>query len=350
MKKNFRNRLMAVTAAAASSFLLLSGFDSATTVQDIMTNSQAAMAAANSMSCEFQGNVDLSFDMSIGGETQSLAMTGNADVLVQYSLDPFVLGVTGGAAGDAAAFGVAGDIDFDFYLAAQDDGSGIMYAHMPAAGDPEWHAASISADDMENLKTSLAAALSGDTSALAGQAGVDISSLQDAVNSAMTVSESPATVDGIECYEVTYVISGDTLAELVSQILAAVPQAKIDESTTMVLQMILSGVQIDLTAHYATDNCAPVACVIDLGNSDFSMIGQLIGAMMMSGASDDSTQTPEMNLTVNALNLTAAFNEMSTPIEIPAEALAAQVETQISAADVTNMAESAAASTGATAQ
>lgn len=350
MKKNFRNRLMAVTAAAASSFLLLSGFDSATTVQDIMTNSQAAMAAANSMSAEFQGNADLSFDMSLGGETQSLAMTGNANAVVQYSLDPFVIGVTGGATGDAAAFGLAGDVTFDFYVAAQEDGSGIMYAHIPAMGDDQWHAASVSAEDLTMVKDAIVSSRSGDISAAVGQTGIDVASIQEAVNSSMTVSETPATVDGIECYEVTSVISGDTLSELISQILAAVPQAGIDDSVTMILQMILSGIQIDVTNHYAADTFAPVACVVDLGNSDFSTIGQLIGAMMMSGASDESTEMPEINLNVNALNLTVFFHELTAPIEIPAEALAAEVESAVSAADVTNMAQSAAESAGTVAQ
>ena len=67
MKKNIRNRFLAVTAAAASSFLLLSGFDSALTVQDIQNNVRDAMSSMGGFSADVQAVADLSLDMAMGG-------------------------------------------------------------------------------------------------------------------------------------------------------------------------------------------------------------------------------------------------------------------------------------------
>ena len=44
MKKGFGNRLFVVTAAAAASFLLLSGFDSTLTVEDVNEKTKEALS------------------------------------------------------------------------------------------------------------------------------------------------------------------------------------------------------------------------------------------------------------------------------------------------------------------
>ncbi len=342
MKKNFRNRMLAVTVAATSSFLLLSGFDSAMTVEDIVSNSQQTIASMNGMSVEFQGVADLSLDMTVADQTQSLAMSGNMDYTVQYTLDPFMVAVTGSMKGEAAALGMSGDVTMDMYLVGQEDGSGIIYACIPATGDDLWHAASIPAEDFTQVKDTVVSSLSGDLSQLSSQTGVDLAAMQSSIYGNMTVSPQPANVDGIECYEVVGAISGDTLAELISQVSSAIPQANIDESTMMMMQMLLAGVKVDITAHYATDNFAPVASKIDLGNSDFSSIAQVIGALMMSSSSSDSSNTPAISMTVNALNASVFCNEQTAPIEVPAEALAAEVEQSLSMSDIAGAATSAA--------
>lgn len=340
MKKSIRNRLI-VVAAAASSFWLLSGFDSEISVQEIISNSQAAVAASPGLSCQLQGNADVSLDMSLSGESQSLPVTGNVDFTVQYTKEPFCFAVTGTAVGDASVMGMAGDLNIDLYIVSQEDGSGIMYAYMPQIGDDQWHAASVTAEDMTKMSDMVTSSLSGDMSAVSGQTGIDVAALQESMYSDMAVSPEPETVDGIECYEVTSSITGDKLMEVISQVAAAVPEANIDESAMLVLQMVLSGVKVDTTTHYATDTFEPVAALVDLSASDFSSIAQMFGSMMMSSDSTEETQTPEIGVTVNALNIMAFYNPLDSGIEVPEEALAAEVETDASLSDAMNMADSA---------
>ncbi len=341
MNKRLRNSLFAVTAAV-SSFLLLSGFDSAMTVPDIMSNSQGYMSAAPGMACDVEGVADVSLDMTMGGQTQSIPLTGNASMNVQYTLEPFSLAVTGSAQGDASAMGVSGEVSIDLYMITQDDGSGVMYVYLPAAGDDSWHAAAITAEDVSMMKTMVTSALSGDAAAATAQLGVDLSAVQDSFYSNLTLSPEPVMVNNIECYEVTGTITGDAFAQMLSQVSEVAPQA-INESAMMVLQMVLGGIQIDTKMYYATENFAPVQASVDLSSSDFSAIGQMFLAMSMASASTDSSQTPDMSISVNALNLTANFAELDSAIEVPADALAAPVETTVSLSDAMNMASSAAA-------
>ncbi len=335
MKKNFRNRLLAVTAAAASSFLLLSGFDSAMTVQELQDNGRAAIAADNGMSIQMIGVADLSLDMTSGEQSQSIPVTGNMDLTLNYTFEPFAMSVVGSMSGDASAFGVSGGGDVAMYLISQDDGTGITYAKSSLAGDNAWHAASVPAEEMTKMKESVSASLEGDFSAVGEKLGIDLNAIQEKFNSLMTVSPEPENVNGVECYEVASTFTGDDIMELLSAVLTAVPNAGIDETTLSTYKMFVSGIQINSVAHYEVSTFRPVAAMIDLGASDFSMIAQLLGAMMFS--SEQSTEAPTIGLTVNALNINASYLDVPESIEVPAEAAAVQPETEISISGMGDM-------------
>ena len=179
MKKNFRNRLLAVTAAASMSFLLLSGFDSALTAEDVQENMQSAIAAAGGISADVQGTADVSIDISAGGETSSLPISGSMNYSVVLNEDPFFMAVCGSASGDASAIGMSGNLEMDMYLKGQDDGSGIMYVRMPMDDDTGWHAAEVPVETMSQMLQSVQASISGDVAAAGEQLGVDLSSIQE---------------------------------------------------------------------------------------------------------------------------------------------------------------------------
>ena len=146
MKKGFGNRLFVVTAAAAASFLLLSGFDSTLTVEDVNEKTKEALSTMNGFSATVSGVADASIDVAADGETQSLAMKGELDYSVQITEEPFALAVSGSMAGDAAAMGVSGGLEMEMYLAQQEDGTGIVYVRVPQGEDTGWHAAALGAE------------------------------------------------------------------------------------------------------------------------------------------------------------------------------------------------------------
>lgn len=334
MKKNFRNRLLAVIAAASSSFLLLSGFDSSLTAQDIQSKGNAAVLESNGMSYSINGTADLSIDAAMGDQTQSLPINGNLTLNGSFIFSPFSMAITGSASGDAAGMGVGGSVDLEMYMLSQEDGTGIMYVKTTAGGDDAWHAATLSAEDMSKMENTVTSSISGDISAVSDQLGVDVSAIQEKANSFVSVSPEAADLDGVECYELTASMTGDDIFSLLSDLLPLLSNAGIDESVLSTYQMFTSGLQVNTAAYYDANTFLPKYSVVDLGSSDFSMIAQLLGAMMFS--SEDSTEAPAITLNVGALALEATFMDAPTAIEAPPEALAVQPETEISMSDATS--------------
>ncbi len=339
MKKNIRNRLLAVTAAAAASFLLLSGFDSALTVQEVNDNMTAAMAEMGGLSADIKGAADVSVDVSAGGETQSLAATGSVDMKVQFTADPLVMAVTGSMEGDASSLGMmSGSLEMETYLVGQEDGSGIAYVRMPMGEDTGWHAAAISAEDMAMVNDSVQASFSGDPMAAAEKLGMDLSSIQEQLLANATLAPEAVNVNGVDCYEISQTVDGQTFFDIMTEVMKAMPQnAGIDTSSLSVLQMVLGGIKMDTVTDCAVEDFAPVYASVDLSGSDFSMIGQMFGAMMPT--SDEGAEAPQISVNVNALNMTMNFEEVPDQIEIPADALAAEIETTVSLDDAAQAAE-----------
>ena len=338
MRKSIRNRLLAVTAAAAMSFLLLSGFDSALTVEDVNEKTVEAMSSMGGLNADVQGTADVSIDISAGGETQSLAVTGSMDYSVVLIADPFLMAVSGNLTGDASALGMAGSMDIEMYLAGQDDGTGIAYVRMPMGDDTGWHAASVTAEDMEKISGSVKSSLSGDSAAAASSLGLDLSAIQAQVNENSELVPEAVNVNGVDCYEIRQTIDGSTLFNIISEVANAMPQAGLDASSLSSFQMLFNGIQIDAVSDVSVESFVPVYAKIDLAGSDFSLIGQMFGAMMFS--SDDASESPDISVNVNALNVAMNYSDVPDQVEIPAEALAAEIETTLTMPDAAGAAES----------
>lgn len=336
MKKSFRNRLLAVTAVAASSFLLLSGFDSALTAEDVSEKTTAAIAEMGGLNCDVKGTADISIDIAAGGETQSLPITGSMDYSVQLLEDPLVMAVSGSMNGDASAMGMAGGMSFEMYLTGQDDGTGVTYIRLLEGDDTAWHAAEVTAEDMTKISGSVKASLSGDPAAATAQLGVDLSSIKDKIAANAVLTPEAVNVNGVDCYEITQTIDGDTLFAIISEVVKAMPEAGIDDTTLSYFQMLFAGIKMDAISDSSVETFAPVYASIDLSGSDFSMIGQMFGAMM---GGEDASQSADISVNVNALNLAMTYGDVPAQIDIPAEALAAEVETTLSMNDVSQAAE-----------
>lgn len=340
MKKIFRNRLLAVTAAAAASFLLLSGFDSALTVEEVVANMNAATAQMGGVNADVKGVADVSVDISAGGETQSLAATGSVDMKVQLTVDPLVIAVSGSMEGDASSLGMSsGSLEMEVYIAGQEDGSGITYVRAPIGGDTGWHAAALTAEDMATMSESIKAAFGGDPLAAGETLGMDLSSINEKLMANMTLAPEAVNVNGVDCYEIAQTVDGETFFSILNEVMKAMPQnAGIDESSLSAVQILLGGLKLDAVTDCSVEDFAPVYASVDLSGSDFSMIGQMFGAMMPT--SEEGASAPQIDVNVNALNMTMNYEEVPAQIEIPAEALEAEVETTLSLNEAAQAVES----------
>ena len=337
MNKGLRNRWLAAAAAGASSILLLSGFDSAMTAEDVTEKMRESMISMGGVDVSVRADADISIDISSGGQTQSVPVKGTMDYTVQLQEEPLMMAVSGSMSGDASAMGIAGDVNIDMYLVQQDDGTGIAYVRFPQGDDTGWHAAAVTEEDMNMMTSTVKASLSSDASS-AGQAlGLDLGDIQEKLSTSMSLAPDPVNVNGVDCYEITQTVDGAVLLDILSQTAAAMPQAGVDSSTLSSFGALFDGIVIDGVTDCSVDSFAPVYAGIDLSGSDFSAIGQMFGSMM--AAPDDGSQTPDVSVTVNTLKADMQYSEPSE-IVIPQEALAAEIETTMSLSAAANEAQS----------
>jgi hypothetical protein len=137
----------------------------------------------------------------------------------------------------------------------------------------------------------------------------------------------------------TQSIDGNTLFEIISKVVEAVPTSGLDASSLSAFQMFFDGIRVDTVTDVAVDTFQPVYAGIDLSGSDFSALGQLLGSMMFS-SQDASSEAPQIGVTVNALNCSINYSEAPAEIIVPEEALAAEIETTMSLSAAANEAQS----------
>jgi hypothetical protein len=91
--------------------------------------------------------------------------------------------------------------------------------------------------------------------------------------------------------------------------------------------MFSGSLQFNIVQDIDVETFRVVNVTCDLAGSDFSMISQLVGSLMFSGASsEDEAEAPEVNLGVNDLSMKITYDyETPVSIEVPEEALGVEV-------------------------
>ena len=327
MKKSFRNRLLAVAAVAVSSVMLLAGFDSSMTVEDLYKKTQEANASLTDFSAHASANGDIKLDVSASGTTQSMPMSGSMDMDIQYTLSPLQFCATGTASGDASALGMAGEIGMDMYMVNSDDGSYTTYVKISGLGDEAgWEAAKIPAESAQQMNDMVAKAMAGDYSEIEQTLGIDVAALQEEFMGKAALAPEAVTVEGRECYELTMTLTGEDIGNLLNAVAEAKPET-IDPTTVQMIQMFAGSLQFNLIQDIDVETFRPVYVKLDMAGSDFTMIGQIIGSLMFSSSSEDEeAPAPEVQLTVNDLSMEYTYDwETPVSIEVPEEALGAEV-------------------------
>ena len=327
MKKNLRNRLLALAAVSVSSIMLLSGFDSSMTVEDIMSKAQEANASLSQFSAHAVVNGDVQLDVSASGQTQSMPMSGNMDMNMQYTLDPIEYSAIGTMSGDASAMGMAGEGAMEMYMVSDDEGGLTMYAKVSGMGaDEGWQAVKIPTESAQMMNDLMAKSMAGDYSAIEESLGIDIKALQDEFMGKAELAPEAVNVNGKDCYEITMTLTGEDISSLLTTLSEAKPEI-MDPSAVQMIQMFTGSLQFNIVEDIDAETFRPVYVGCDLTGSDFSMISQLIGSMMFSSTSSDGeAETPEINLTVNDLSMKINYDyESPVSIEVPEEALGADV-------------------------
>lgn len=322
MKKHIALELIAGTAAAA---MMLSGFDSAMTVQELHRKSQEAQAAKNSATVSMQMEADAALQIGADSSTATKAsLNGNADLTISYTLDPFQMKMEGNVKG--TALGNTVDAKLSEYFVTDDDGSGIIYANLDTGNGGSWEASRVGKDQMRTVQEALAASKSGDYSKLKEQ-GFDAQALLDQVEKVTTLVPEAVTTGNQECYEMTSTISGSLLSGMLTDVMnSSLSNAAgdgLDDQKRQIAEDILKSLSVNTKEDYNTETFLPVHMEMDLSGSDFSGLVSRIESLIRAGYTGSAAEPeePQLSVTVNTLKASADY-DFDTPvsIEVPEEA------------------------------
>ncbi len=322
MKKHIVLGLISGTAAAA---MMLSGFDSAMTVQELHRKSQEAQAAKNSTTVSMQMEADAALQIGTDSSTATKAsLNGNADLTISYTLDPFQMKMEGNVKG--TALGNTVDATLSEYFVTDDDGSGIIYANLDTGNGGSWEASRVGKDQMRTVQEALEASKSGDYSKLKEQ-GFDAQALLDQVEKVTTLAPEAVTTGNQECYEMTSTISGSLLSGMLTDVMnSSLSNASgdgLDDQKRQIAEDILKSLSVNTKEDYNTETFLPVHMEMDLSGSDFSGLVSRIESLIRAGYTGSAAEPeePQLSVTVNTLKASADY-DFDTPvsIEVPEEA------------------------------
>ena len=322
MKKHIALGLIAGMAAAA---IMLSGFDSAMTVQELHRKSQEAQAAKNSATVSMQMEADAALQIGTDSSTATKAsLNGNADLTISYTLDPFQMKMEGNVKG--TALGNTVDAKLSEYFVTDDDGSGIIYANLDTGNGGSWEASRVGKDQMRTVQEALEASKSGDYSKLKEQ-GFDAQALLDQVEKVTTLAPEAVTTGNQECYEMTSTISGSLLSGMLTDVMnSSLSNASgdgLDDQKRQIAEDILKSLSVNTKEDYNTETFLPVHMEMDLSGSDFSGLVSRIESLIRAGYTGSAAEPeePQLSVTVNTLKASADY-DFDTPvsIEVPEEA------------------------------
>jgi len=322
MKKHIVLGLISGTVAAA---MMLSGFDSAMTVQELHRKSQEAQAAKNSATVSMQMEADAALQIGADSSTATKAsLNGNADLTISYTLDPFQMKMEGNVKG--TALGNTVDATLSEYFVTDDDGSGIIYANLDTGNGGSWEASRVGKDQMRTVQEALEASKSGDYSKLKEQ-GFDAQALLDQVEKVTTLAPEAVTTGNQECYEMTSTISGSLLSGMLTDVMnSSLSNASgdgLDDQKRQIAEDILKSLSVNTKEDYNTETFLPVHMEMDLSGSDFSGLVSRIESLIRAGYTGSAAEPeePQLSVTVNTLKASADY-DFDTPvsIEVPEEA------------------------------
>lgn len=318
-------RFLGMIAVGSAAVLMLSGFASAMTVQELQEKAKSALAQVNNMVIEMEGNAAAAMSISDGtegGQSMDIPIKGNVELYMNMVIEPLQLAMEVSYEGEAMGQGGSGGIGMAIMEAEDGTGTAYMISIDANGEDSGWQAAPVDAETITQAKESLRTSLSGDVSALGSNPAlqgteVNMEQMASVMNQ---ISEQVLAKTQIEEGDGTYIVTGNLTGADFSAMLPSILEASGQEVDNMSLQMVqtvVSGLVMNMVSEFDANTYLPISAEIDMSQSDFSGIADLMMSSMMGGAEGVSAQ-----INVDELNLsfTANFTDVE-PITLPQEAL-----------------------------
>lgn len=310
MKK--KNLLISALLLGASSAMLM-GFDSAATVDDVMSKYMEASQNVADVSANATLNAQVGLSMSSESSgTSTLSVGGTGDFSISYKMDPMSFGMSGGL--NIGMMGVEQAMEMEMYMVPGEDGTYELYSYMDDGTGGTWEY-TVSETDQAEIDQALEA-----IKAASGE--FDFSQLPGT----WSLGEEPVDVNGTSCYQLLYTVTYSDLEQLIADSMAATGE-EMDEEEAAMMEAVLSGLVFNIEVDVDAETYQAQRMYMDMNGSDLTGISTLISMAMAqsSGDSDGPVTMPEISLDISNLYLEATY-DYSTPVEVtvPDEALQAK--------------------------
>ena len=313
------HNVAAALLLGAASFMMLSGFDSAATAEDVLNKYEEVSSSAQ----EFNADMTMAADISLAVEEygMSLDITASGNLDMAYTMDPLAMGMQGQVA--VGFMGQNVDTNLQFFMVPEEDGSMVTYVYTEEEDEEgqkvgSWQKSGVEGENYQKLVEMLK------------NTKVDFSELPVTFE----LAEAPVDVNGTECYQLTTALTWDDVVALIEYAVS-----KVDEETASQLppteelaqlSPYTEGLVLNLEMDVDTQTYQPARFYMDAAGSDWDTLSTVLAAAM--GMTDEEGNPMAVNLTVSSLYAECLY-DFSTPVSIvvPQEAIDTAVE--VNAAD-----------------
>lgn len=309
MKKSV---LFTVLALGAGS-MMLTGFDSAATAEDVMEKYQEVNQTLPSFSADTNLNLAVGIGMNMQGVNMNMDLAMLGDLSMDFIKDPLSMKI-GGSMSVTLPGETAESIDMQIYMVPAEDGGMDCYAYTNAEGEGEWAYEAVPADQMQTITDLMA----------------NPQLYQNELPGTVSLAEEAVEVNGVSCYELTNTMTWADLEPVITEAMNATMEADDQEELQSVLSMVgmyAEGIQMNMVMDIDVETYRVMKAHLDFAGSDMSMLNQILAYAFSDTDDDGNAVFPEVSLDLSNLYMDIVYDYTEpAAITVPEEGLTAKTD------------------------
>lgn len=318
MKKKLLTGILVLGTAA-----MLCGFDSAETVESLSQKMMEASASVENESADMALNVDLGLDIGDGQTTSTIAIAAKGDFSLDAFMDPLSMKMDGSMS--LSTFGQTQEMSMQMYGITNDAGELETYTYTEdsTTGESGWVRQVMTGMNVEELM------------------GMSQSmGFEDMAEWGFEFELAPEAADfnGTECYLLSMTVDSDSFATMMQKVSEIAGEELADSEDLNMALAMLDGIKMNIAYYIDTATYLPVGMHLDMNDSDFSIISQLLQASMATGEEAANT-TVDFNMNDFSVDLAMSYGD-AEEVVVPEEAIASAVDVSEMTDEVSELLES----------
>lgn len=284
-----------------ASAMMLTGFDSAATAEDVMAKYAEATKAISDFSADVDMNLAVGIGMDIEGVGMNMDVALLGDLAVDFIKEPLSAKLDG-----ALSLSIPGEeeenVEVQVYAVPGDDGALDCYAHVNDGGESDWEYTFVPSEQMSEITNMM------------NNAEVDMTQLPGT----LSLGAEAVDLNGVSCYELTNTITYADLETMISEALVASGQFGNEEevqSTLAIVSMAVSDLQLNSVLYIDAATYLPIKARIDFNGSDLTALCQILSYSFAQTDDEGNTIFPDLTLDISNLYMEMTY-DYTAPEEI----------------------------------